>query len=40
MAIRYSTLAGNPNDRFHTLGLAGIYFLGARRPTVSHSVIR
>lgn len=40
MAIRYSTLEGNPNDRFHTPGLPGIYFLGARRPTISHSVLR
>jgi hypothetical protein len=40
MAIRRSTLVGNPNDRFHTPGLAGIYFLGARRPTISHSVVR
>jgi predicted outer membrane repeat protein len=40
MAIRYSTLEGNPNDRFHTRGLPGIYFLGARRPTISHSVLR
>jgi hypothetical protein len=40
MAIRHSTLVGNPNDGFHTPGLAGIYFLGARRPTISHSVVR
>jgi Chlamydia polymorphic membrane protein (Chlamydia_PMP) repeat len=40
MAIRRSTIVGNPNDGFHTPGLAGIYFLGARRPTISHSVIR
>jgi hypothetical protein len=40
MAIRYSTLEGNPNDRFHTPGFPGIYFLGARRPTISHSVLR
>ena len=30
MAIRDSTLEDNPNDRFHTPGLPGIYFLGAR----------
>ncbi|MGZ4219453.1 MAG: hypothetical protein ACXVH3_00005, partial [Solirubrobacteraceae bacterium] len=40
MAIRYSTLEGNPNDRFQTPGLPGIYFLGARRPAISHSVLR
>lgn len=40
MAIRNSTLQHNPNDRFHTPGLPGIYFLGARRPAISHSVVR
>jgi hypothetical protein len=40
MAIRRSRLVGNPNDRFHTPGLPGIYFLGARHPAISHSVIR
>ncbi len=40
MAIRHSTLEGNPNDRFHTPGFPGIYFLGAGRPAISHSVLR
>ena len=39
MAIRQSTLEHNPNDGFQTPGLPGIYFLGARRPTISHSVL-
>jgi hypothetical protein len=39
MAITASTLEGNPNDRFHTAGLPGIYFLGARSPTID-SVVR
>ena len=40
MAIRDSTLEHNPNDGFQTPGLPGIYFLGARRPTISHSVLK
>jgi hypothetical protein len=32
MAIRQSTLEHNPNDRFHTPGLPGIYFLGRGAP--------
>jgi hypothetical protein len=40
MAITDSTLQDNPNDTFHTPGLAGIYFLGARRPTVTGSILR
>jgi hypothetical protein len=40
MVIRRSTLEDNPNDRFHTAGLPGIFFLGARRPTVTGSVLR
>jgi predicted outer membrane repeat protein len=40
MAIRHSTLAINHNDRFHTAGLPGIFFLGARRPTVTESLLR
>ena len=40
MSISHSTLEGNPNDGFHTPGLPGIYFLGARRPTISHSVLK
>jgi predicted outer membrane repeat protein len=40
MNITDSTLQDNPNDTFHTRGLAGIYFLGARRPTITGSVLR
>jgi hypothetical protein len=40
MSIRDSTLTNNPNDRFHTPGLAGIYFLGARRPTITRTILR
>ena len=40
MSIRSSTLTDNPNDVFHTPGLPGIYFLGARRPTITRSVLR
>ncbi|HTT30068.1 MAG TPA: hypothetical protein VMG37_16750 [Solirubrobacteraceae bacterium] len=40
MAIRDSTLEDNPNDRFHTAGLPGIYFLGARPPTIVGSTLR
>ena len=40
MAIRGSVLEDNPNDGFHTPGLAGIYFLGARRPTITGSAVR
>ena len=40
MAITDSTLERNPNDRFHTAGLPGIFFLGARRPTITGSVLR
>ena len=40
MAIRDSTLEDNPNDRFHTPGLPGIYFLGARPPAITDSVLR
>ncbi len=40
MSIRDSTLTDNPNDVFHTPGLAGIYFLGARRPAVIRSILR
>ena len=40
MTITHSTLQRNPNDGFHTPGLAGIYFLGARRPTITDSVVR
>jgi hypothetical protein len=40
MSIRDSTLTNNPNDGFHTPGLPGIFFLGARRPTITNSVLR
>jgi len=40
MTITRSTLERNLNDRFHTPGLPGIYFLGARRPTITDSVVR
>jgi len=40
MAIRDSALDDNPNDRFHTPGLPGIYFLGAKPPTITGSVLR
>ncbi len=40
MAIRHSTLERNRNDRFHTPGLPGIYFLGARSPRITGSVLR
>ncbi len=40
MAIRDSTLEDNPNDRFHTPGLPGIYFLGGRPPAITDSVLR
>lgn len=40
MTIRDSALTNNPNGGFHTAGLPGIFFLGARRPTVVRSVLR
>ncbi len=40
MAIADSTLQHNPNDVFHTQGLAGIFFLGARRPAITGSILR
>jgi predicted outer membrane repeat protein len=40
MTITDSTLQANPNDAFHTPGLAGIFFLGARRPTITGSILR
>jgi hypothetical protein len=40
MAIRDSTLERNRNDRFQTAGLPGIFFLGARSPTIIDSVLR
>jgi hypothetical protein len=40
MVIRHSTLERNPNLRFHTAGLPGIFFLGAHRPMITGSVLR
>jgi predicted outer membrane repeat protein len=40
MTIAHSTLVGNPNAGFHTSGLPGIFFLGAHRPTITHSLLR
>lgn len=40
MRIRHSTLERNPSRGFETQGLPGIFFLGARRPDVTHSVLR
>jgi hypothetical protein len=40
MAISHSTLERNRNDGFHTAGLPGIFFLGARSPTITESVVR
>jgi hypothetical protein len=40
MAIRASMLERNRNDGFQTAGLPGIFFLGARRPTITGSILR
>ena len=40
MSITNSTLTDNPNAGFHTPGLPGIYFLGARGPAITGSVLR
>ena len=40
MKIRRSTLERNRSKRFETQGLPGIFFLGARRPAVSQSILR
>jgi len=40
MSITHSTLTDNPNDGFHTSGLPGIFFLGARRPAITSSILR
>jgi hypothetical protein len=39
LAIANSVLQRNRNDGFHTAGLPGIYFLGAGRPAISHSLL-
>jgi hypothetical protein len=40
MSIADSTLQGNPNAGFQTPGLPGIFFLGARRPAITGTVLR
>ena len=40
MRIENSTLRRNPSRGFETSGLPGIFFLGARRPTVTGSTLR
>jgi hypothetical protein len=39
LAIADSVLQRNRNDGFHTPGLPGIYYLGAGRPAISHTVL-
>jgi polymorphic membrane protein len=40
VSIRNSRLIHNVNDGFQTAGLPGIYFLGARRPSIIRSELR
>lgn len=40
LTIRHSTLQQNLNDEFQTAGLPGIFFLGAHRPTITHSIVK
>jgi hypothetical protein len=40
MTIEDSTLRDNPSDGFSTRGFPGIFFLGAKNPTVSGSTLR
>jgi hypothetical protein len=40
LAIKDSVLQHNRSDGFQTAGLPGIFFQGARRPTILHSVLR
>ncbi len=40
MRVRHSTLESNPSQGFETAGLPGVFFLGARRPSVTHSIMR
>ncbi|MFB9238875.1 hypothetical protein ACFFWC_25660 [Plantactinospora siamensis] len=40
MRIENSTLRGNPSAKFETAGLPGIFFLGARNPSVTASTLR
>jgi hypothetical protein len=39
MSIEGSVLRQNPSDGFETRGFPGIFFLGARPPTVSNSTM-
>ena len=39
LAIDHSTLRHNVNDGFHTAGLPGIFFLGARPPAITNSTL-
>ncbi len=39
MSIDHATLAQNPSAGFETAGLKGVFFLGARAPTISASVL-
>jgi predicted outer membrane repeat protein len=40
MTIRNSRLKGNPSGKFETNGLPGIFFLGARQPTITGSTLQ
>ena len=40
MTIDDSVLRRNPSDQFETAGFPGIFFLGARNPTVTNSTLR
>ena len=40
MSIEGSTLRHNPSGRFETHGFPGIFFLGARNPTVIGSTLQ
>ena len=40
MSIRDTSLDSNVSDGFQTPGLAGIFFLGARRPTIVRTILR
>lgn len=40
MSVNRSTLEQNPSAGFETPGLPGIFFRGARRPTIRHSILR
>jgi hypothetical protein len=40
MRIEHSTLRRNPSAGFETRGFPGIFFLGARNPTVVDSTLR